>query len=253
MEQSISEIARLTGTTSRTLRHYQAIGLLEPSRVGYNGYRYYDDDALVRLQRILLLRQLGLGLEAIASVLSGAQSNTDALDTHLRWLHAEREHLDRQIRSVETTLKKLTNGEHLMAEEMFDGFDHTAHREEVVQRWGADTYQRSNTWWTQLSEEQRKEFLHAQRLIQDEFGAAQLAGHSPESDQVQAIAAKQVDWLRVGAEGTGMSVTAEYVAGLGELYVSDPRFGKNYTRHDPSGAEYVRDALAYYASHSLTT
>ena len=62
MDWSIQDIARLAGTTSRTLRHYDDIGLLQPSRIGANGYRYYDRDALVRLQRILLLRDLGLGL-----------------------------------------------------------------------------------------------------------------------------------------------------------------------------------------------
>ena len=69
MEASIQEVARLTGTTSRTLRHYDDIGLLPPSRVGANGYRWYDDDALVRLQRILLLRELGLGLDPIRRLL----------------------------------------------------------------------------------------------------------------------------------------------------------------------------------------
>ncbi|MET0954451.1 MAG: MerR family transcriptional regulator, partial [Cryobacterium sp.] len=62
MDHSIQDIARLAGTTSRTLRHYGAEGLLPPSRIGQNGYRYYDERALVRLQRILLLRELGLGL-----------------------------------------------------------------------------------------------------------------------------------------------------------------------------------------------
>jgi len=54
VEWSIQDVARSAGTTSRTLRHYDDIGLLPPSRVGGNGYRYYDEDALVRLQRILL-------------------------------------------------------------------------------------------------------------------------------------------------------------------------------------------------------
>lgn len=58
MEWSIQEIARTAGTTSRTLRHYGQLGLLPPSRVGRNGYRYYDQHSLVRLQRILLLREL---------------------------------------------------------------------------------------------------------------------------------------------------------------------------------------------------
>ncbi len=66
---SIQEIARLAGTTSRTLRHYDDIGLLPPSRIAANGYRHYDAAALVRLQRILLLRELGLGLPQIGEVL----------------------------------------------------------------------------------------------------------------------------------------------------------------------------------------
>ncbi|MBO1901280.1 MerR family transcriptional regulator [Leucobacter weissii] len=59
MEYSIQEVARAAGTTSRTLRHYDSIGLLRPSRVGPNGYRYYDNASILRLQRVLLLRQLG--------------------------------------------------------------------------------------------------------------------------------------------------------------------------------------------------
>ena len=59
-ELSIREVARVTGTTSRTLRHYESIGVLPSSRVGPGGLRYYDDEALVRLQRILVLRGLCL-------------------------------------------------------------------------------------------------------------------------------------------------------------------------------------------------
>ncbi|GED97146.1 hypothetical protein nbrc107697_11850 [Gordonia crocea] len=62
MEWSIQQIARLVSTTSRTLRHYDELGLVPPSRIGSNGYRYYDEHALVRLQRVLLLRELGLGV-----------------------------------------------------------------------------------------------------------------------------------------------------------------------------------------------
>ena len=69
-EWSIQQIAKIAGTTSRTLRHYGEIGLLPPSSVGHNGYRHYDRNALVRLQRILLLRELGLGLPQIGEVLA---------------------------------------------------------------------------------------------------------------------------------------------------------------------------------------
>ncbi|EQM75197.1 MerR family transcriptional regulator, partial [Microbacterium maritypicum] len=99
---SIQEIARLAGTTSRTLRHYDDIGLLPPSRVAHNGYRHYDGPALVRLQRILLLRELGLGLPQIADVLGSASdsdaaaSEASALETHLALLRDEQTRLARQ-------------------------------------------------------------------------------------------------------------------------------------------------------------
>src|SRR5690606_34610076 len=124
---SIQEIARLAGTTSRTLRHYDDIELLKPSRVANNGYRHYDQAALVRLQRILLLRELGLGLPQIAEVLdssSAPRAEASALATHLAHLREEQKRLGRQIASVESTINALKEGEELMAENMFDGFDH---------------------------------------------------------------------------------------------------------------------------------
>jgi DNA-binding transcriptional MerR regulator len=56
---------------------------LEPSRTGSNGYRYHDERALVRLQRILMLRELGLGLPAIGEVLDQGTDERSALLGHL--------------------------------------------------------------------------------------------------------------------------------------------------------------------------
>ena len=97
MDWSIQEIAQLTSTTSRTLRHYDAIGLLPPSRIAANGYRCYDEAALVRLQRILLLRELGLPLARIAEVLDDTEDPIAALSEHVSALGRERERLGRQM------------------------------------------------------------------------------------------------------------------------------------------------------------
>ena len=122
------------------MRHYDDIGLLKPSRTGNNGYRYYGQDALVRLQRILLLRDLGLGLPAIADVLGNEADAEQALGLHLEWLQQEQDRLGRQIAAVRHTIEALQEGGKIMAEKMFDGFDHTKYREEVQQRWGKDAY-----------------------------------------------------------------------------------------------------------------
>ena len=107
----IQQIAKLAGTTSRTLRHYDDIGLLKPSRIGDNGYRYYDQDALVRLQRILLLRELGLGLPAIAEVLGNERTPRRPWAGHLDVARQEQDRLARQIASVQHTIEALKGGE----------------------------------------------------------------------------------------------------------------------------------------------
>jgi len=253
---SIQEIARLAGTTSRTLRHYDDIGLLAPSRVGHNGYRYYDGTALVRLQRILLLRELGVGLPAVAEILgrddqSNPAAQAHALRTHLDALRAEQQRLARQIASVERTITTMEGGGELMADEMFDGFDHTKHEAEVTERWGAEAYRTGDAWWRGLSAQDKAAYQERTRQLGADWTAAAQAGVAPESDEAQALARRHVEWLGSipGTPGHGAAPVKEYVVGLGEMYVADERFAANYGGEE--GARLVRDALAVYADRNL--
>ncbi|GAA1999116.1 TipAS antibiotic-recognition domain-containing protein [Microbacterium ulmi] len=252
MEWPIQQIAKLTGTTSRTLRHYDDIGLLSPSRVARNGYRHYDESSLVRLQRILLLRELGLGLPQIAEVLARETSEAHALESHLAWLRDGQSRLARQIASVESTIEALRGGERLMAESMFDGFDHMRYKDEVQERWGEDAYARSDAWWRSMGAGDKAAWQRqAQQLGQDWIAAAE-AGIAPDSPRAQDVARRHVAWL-TGIPGTpaatpGGDVKA-YVIGLGGMYVDDPRFAQNYGGQD--GARFVRDALRVYAETNL--
>jgi len=255
---SIQEIARLAGTTSRTLRHYDDIGLLPPSRIAANGYRHYDGEALVRLQRILLLRELGLGLPQIADVLRADAAPTEAaaLETHLALLRAEQNRLARQIASVESTITALRGGENLMAENMFDGFDHTQYKEEVEERWGRQAYADSDRWWRGMTDAERADWQQRVSDLGRDWVATAESGADPESPEAQELARRHVEWL-TGIPGTpaaapGGDVKA-YVTGLGEMYVADPRFGANYATSDSGtrGAEFVRDALRIYADGNL--
>ncbi|WP_431219100.1 MerR family transcriptional regulator [Leifsonia xyli] len=253
MDWSIQDIARIAGTTSRTLRHYDAIGLLKPSRVGGNGYRYYDRDSLVRLQRILLLRELGLGLDAVGRVLDDRTDAVPALRDHLAWLQAERERLARQIASVESTIHAVEEGEEIVAERMFDGFDHTQYKEEVEQRWGKDAYETSDRWWRSKTAEERREWQERQESLARDWQAAAASGISADSEEAQALARRHADWLAgiPGTPGYGSGApTAAYLTGLGEMYVADGRFAANYG--GVQGASFVRDALRVYAAAHLS-
>jgi len=246
-EYSIQELAKAAGTTSRTLRHYGAVGLLPPSRTGHNGYRYYDRQSLISLQRILLLRELGLGLPAIGEVLAGDRDPADALEVHLDLLQAERARVDRQIASIRTTLRKTRGGERLMATEAFDGFDHTQYEDEVTQRWGRDAYERGDRWWRSMSADEQKAFQQAHVDLAADWGTANAEGVTAETDRAQTLAARHVAWL-----SGPVQVSAEYVANIGAMYLADDRFGRNYERHGAGTTQLVADALAYYAGHSMS-
>lgn len=251
MEWSIREIARLAGTTSRTLRHYDQLGVLRPSRVGKNGYRYYDTGALLQLQRILLLRELGVDLGTIAEVLEGQRDHHTALVGHLEQLQLEQRRLRRRIRSVETTIGRLERGEDLMAEEMLDGFDHTRYKDEVVERWGEKAYAESDQWWRGLSKGEQVDFQKVWQALARDWEHAAEAGLDPEGRPAQALARRHYEWLSK-VPGTpqkdGRPTTAYYV-GLAEMYVSDERFARNFG--GAAGATLVRDAMKAFAEREL--
>lgn len=248
---AIGDVARAAGISTRTLRHYDAIGLLAPSGVGSDGRRSYDDDALVRLQRILLLRELGLGLAEIAAVLDRQDDESAALRTHLRWLVGEQERIGRQIASVERTLAAREKGEELMANQTFDGFDHTAHRDEVVDRWGESAYTQADGWWRGIDDEQRTAWQASSAALAADWTAAAGDGVDPTSDRAQALAARHVAWLGSipGTPGAGGRPVRGYIDGLGDMYVDDERFAENYGGQ--AGAAFVRDALHAWTAANL--
>ncbi|MFT0848587.1 MerR family transcriptional regulator [Actinomycetaceae bacterium L2_0104] len=247
MEWTIHQVAQAAGATSRTLRHYDDIGLLSPSRVGHNGYRYYDRAALLRLQRILLLRDLGMGLERIRSILARDRDELVVLKEHLAALESERVRVERQVQAVEHTIRALEGKEELMAETMFEGFDHTEYREEVEQRWGKRAYARSDEWWRRLSPTEKKQWQRRVADLSSDWTAAAQAGVSPDSAQARELARRHVDWL---AEVPGTPAhspdadTVTYILGLADMYVADERFAANYG--GAAGAAFVRDALRSY-------
>ena len=92
-----------------------------------------------------------------------------ALRTHLELLEQERTRISRQIESVNRTLNKTKNGESLMPEDVFDGFDHTRYKDEVIERWGKDAYTSGDNWWRSMSEQDRKAHLQSQADIAAAF------------------------------------------------------------------------------------
>ncbi|MFE3957315.1 MerR family transcriptional regulator [Nocardia sp. NPDC059091] len=251
MEWTIQQLADSAGVTSRTLRHYDEIGLLPPARVGHNGYRFYDADSVARLQRILLLRELGLSLPVIAEVLDREHDADKALRTHLRLLEDERARLDERIRTLRHTLDARAGVDGSL-QMMLEGFN-DPYRDEVVSRWGERAFAVSNQWWHGKSLREQREWKRDTDDLIACWIAARKDGCAPESERAQALAARHVAWLRA-IPGTPLADgdrerSIAMIGGLGRMYVEDERFAAAYG--GPEHAAFVRDSLDEYVRRTL--
>lgn len=234
---STGEIVKLTGLTSRTLRHYDEIGLLAPAKIGSNGLRLYDEQALKDIQRILVMRDLGLSLSNIKDVLQKNINEITALEDHLMQLRKQLVSIKQKIRAIEHTLDATQRGTRLNTEKMFDGFTPSDYKEEVENRWGKEAYTKGAAWWTAETKRETEELNAAW---------VHVARNDPQSDAAQAVAKRHVEWLK-SVQGTPAheqpESLREYVLALAEMYVADDRFAKNYGgKH---GAEFVSAALKH--------
>ena len=139
MEYSIQALAKLSGVTTRTLRWYDEIGLLKPSRVAESGYRYYGPKEVDRLQHILFFRELGVELSQVKNYLEDPSLDRLALlRTHLEDLEGEREKLDHLIQSVQENIRAEERKERMNDEKKFEAFKANL-AEENEQKYGKES------------------------------------------------------------------------------------------------------------------
>lgn len=126
MTWKVGEVARRCGVTVRTLHHYEAIGLLVPWRSA-SGHRLYADAHVERLHRVLALRQMGLGLDAIAAALDGPDGSSLAvIDRQIARLAeaiAEQQALKRRLQAIAHRLRR---GEPIDGEIYLDAMEEMA-------------------------------------------------------------------------------------------------------------------------------
>ena len=138
---------------------------------------------------------------------------------------------------------------HFVASQVFDGFDNSQYKDEVIERWGQEAWDSGDRWWNSSTAEEKQKFGQTHLDIALDYGKAKEAGLSVESDEVQAIAKRHYDWIVVAWQGR--KPTAEAFTGLGEMYVADDRFRVNYDVHGAETAEFVRDAMVVYSLNNL--
>src|SRR6185369_7612319 len=120
---TVKQLSKLAGVTPRTLHHYDEIGLLKPSRVGENGYRYYGEESLLHLQQILFYRELDLPLEEIRQIMGRRDFDLlPALESHKTELAKRIERLQRLVQTVDGTISHLKGKTNMSKRQFFEAF-----------------------------------------------------------------------------------------------------------------------------------
>ena len=241
---TVSQLARLAGITRRTLYHYDQIGLLHPDEIGKNGYRYYGDESLLRLQQILLYRQMGLGLEQIKTVLDTPEfDRIAALEGHRQGLLARAEQLMKLVDTVEKTILHLRGELEMSDQDLYAGFDEEqqkAYEQEARQRWGDEQVEQSSRRWKGYSRAEKNALMAENQAIT--LGIADNMEKGFDSPEVQHWIDR---WFRQINERF-YTCSLEVFEALGHGYVEDARFSETYEKIKPGMAAFMEKAMTHY-------
>lgn len=245
MRNSISEMAKLSGVSVRTLHYYDKIGLLKPSEVKLdNGYRYYDEKSLERLQQILFYRELDFPLKEILKIMNAPEYNkNDALLKQKTLLTLKRRRMDKLIRLLDASLK----GDTTMSFKEFDMSEienaKAKYAAEAESRWGdTDAFRQSQKKTSGYSKEDWRKAMEQMDDLLKQF--SQYLDTEPTDVKVQELVG---DWQQYITD-TYYECTKDILAGLGKMYVADERFTQNMDKFGEGTAKLISDAIEVYCN-----
>lgn len=248
MQYTIKQAAAFAGVSERTLRHYDATGLLRPAR-SPAGYRLYTHGDLERLQEILLYRSLDLSLEEIGGLLQKQDRHTTLRD-QIEKLEAKAAHYGELAELAQRTMALLEGGEKMTEKDLFRGLSYEemrehekAYDEETRERWGeSDAYRtskqrsarRTKHEWDDINREQSENERTLTSLYQE--------GASFDSKAVQAVTAAQHEFINRNFYVCPL----EMFSSLGLMYVEDERFKAHYEKYADGLADFYNRAIQHY-------
>ena len=240
---TVHQLAKLAGVSVRTLHYYDQIGLLKPSSLGGNGYRHYEEEALLKLQQILFYRELELSLEKIKALVGRPDFDVlTALRSHKNTLQGRNLRLKRLLQTVDNTIDKLKGNESMNAKGLFEGFsdeEQEKYAREAEQMYDPETVRASNRKWKAYPFAEKEHILAEGKAIYIELVAAMPKGAG--SAEAQALIARwhknmQHFWNPNDAQ----------LMSLANGYNEDPRFRANFDKMHPELAGFLREAVKGY-------
>ena len=240
----ISEVAKLTGITVRTLHYYDEIGLLKPSEITEAGYRLYSREDLEILQQILFFRELDFPLSQIKEIMNNPNyDKEEALKKQKELLIQQRQRIEGLIILIE----KRIEGDNNMSFKEFDMNEIEENKKkyakEVKERWGTSkAYEESEKKTSSYNKEKWGDIN--QETSEIFKGFAELRNSDPGSEEVQELVRR---WQKYITDNF-YTCTNEILSGLGLMYVEDERFKENLDKNGEGTAKLMAEAIKIYCS-----
>ena len=240
----VKDVARCAGVSVRTLHHYDAIGLLVPGIRTDAGYRVYTEADVLRLQQILIGRELGLSLEEIRRSLDDAGfDRTAALLDQREHLRKRVQRTEAMIHAVDAALASLAGdqkGGEMDMEDLLQGFDPSRYEEEARRQWGtSDAFVESKKRTTRYTPDDWKALAAEQTAILDDACAALKAGKTPGDAAVMDIAERH----RLSIDRWFYPCSHRMHRGLASMYEGDDRFRQRIDTHGKGVASFLAEAI----------
>jgi len=240
---TVKQLSKMAGITPRTLHYYDEIGLLEPSQVGANGYRYYGEEALLRLQQILLYRELDLPLEHIKEIVGRRDFDVlSALESHRQKLRQRIAHMERLIATVDDTISHLKGQKTMDTKQFFEGFSDEQQAEyerEAMQMYDPETVKASSRKWKAYSAEEKQRIgEEGNAIYRDMLLAMPKGASSPEAQACVERWRRHIEYF--------WTPNDQQLLGLVNGYNDDPRFEANFDKIHPDLAAFMRSAVIIY-------
>lgn len=241
---TVHEVSELSYVSVRTLHHYDRIGLLAPSARSEAGYRLYDDADLLRLQQILLYRELEFPLAEIRAILDSPDfDQNEALEQQICLLELRREHVDNLIALAKGM--KLC-GVKNMSFKPFDTSKLDEYAAQAKESWGKSPqwaeYERKSA-----GRSKEDEAAMGERLMElfVPFGRMAADGADPACDEARAQVKAVQDFITEHM----YTCTDEVLAALGKLYGGGGDFTRNIDEAaGPGAAEFAAAAIEAYCA-----
>ena len=248
---TVKQVARVSGVSVRARHHYDDIGLLKPASIGRNGYRYYGRDELLRLQQILLHRELDIPLGDIRAILDDPEFNQlEALRAQRDKLAAEAKRYARLVQTIDRTIADL-NGESAMQNaELYKGISaekQAEYEKWLIEKYGGDMPDRiavSKRKYESLSDAEKQELQDDLKDLEAAWVEAMKNGIPADSPSLDPILAKSREWVAIM---WGRPCPPEAFAGLADLHLSHPDFVGRYETLAEGFSDYHAASMKAYA------